>query len=119
MVDDPEKTAPGVVVLLVDTEVVGESVDPLSEKGDLHFGRTGIPGVSPEIIDDLLLGLGGNQPSIPSIRSPDRTLFRGHSAGGPRLNGKPSYELPAHGERLARPAVALLSFLQESMRAGF
>ncbi len=61
LANDPEKTAPGVVILLMDTEVVRQSVDPLSQKGSLHFGRTRVSGTAPEVVYNFFLDLSGNQ----------------------------------------------------------
>ena len=37
-----EQAAAGVVVLLVDLQVLGELVDAGGQKSDLHFGRSGV-----------------------------------------------------------------------------
>ena len=42
LTDHLEQTATGVMVLLVDLEVLGEVVDSLSEQSDLNLGRTGV-----------------------------------------------------------------------------
>ena len=50
-----EQTASGVMVVLVCFEVLGQVVDPLSQKGDLHLGRTGIPFMLGILLDNSVL----------------------------------------------------------------
>ena len=45
--DQLHQTAPGVVVTLVDLQVLGEVVDPFGEDRHLHFGRAGVGLVEP------------------------------------------------------------------------
>ncbi len=53
--DHLEKAATAVVVLVVDLEVLGESVDAMCEDRDLYLGRTGITLVHLVLLDDSLL----------------------------------------------------------------
>jgi hypothetical protein len=55
--DEHEKPAPGVMVLLVNLEMLGEVVDPLGEYGYLDIGRPGILLMPLKLFDDLLLFL--------------------------------------------------------------
>ena len=43
------------VVLLVGLQVLGQVVDPFSQKGDLHLGRTGIPLMLGILLDNSVL----------------------------------------------------------------
>jgi len=53
LIDHLEQTAPGVVVVLVTSEVVGELVDPRREQCHLHFRRPCIGRIPPVLGDDL------------------------------------------------------------------
>jgi hypothetical protein len=57
LADEHEEPAPGMVVLLVDLEMIGEVVDPLGQDGHLDIRRAGIGLVPLELFDDLLLFL--------------------------------------------------------------
>ena len=52
---DLEETAPGVVILLVGLEMVGQLVDPCGQQRHLNFGRPGVSFARPVFLDDLLL----------------------------------------------------------------
>ena len=49
-----EKSSPGVKVVLVLAEVIGQPVDPLGEKSNLNLGRTGIIRMRAKLGDDRL-----------------------------------------------------------------
>ena len=49
-----EKSSPGVEVVLVLPEVIGEPVDSLGEESNLNFGRTGIIRMRAKLGDDRL-----------------------------------------------------------------
>src|SRR5262249_33678537 len=56
--DELHETAPGVMVLGVGLEVLGQVGDPVGQKGDLDFGGSGVGRVGPKLPDDAgLLGL--------------------------------------------------------------
>lgn len=55
-----EKTSARVVILLVDLEVLGKSIDSVCEYSYLHFGRTSVSFVNRILGDDLLLFVLGN-----------------------------------------------------------
>ena len=55
--DKHEKPPSGMVVLLVDLEMLGKVINPLGEYGHLDIGRTGILLMPLELFDDLLLFL--------------------------------------------------------------
>src|SRR5262245_790944 len=57
--DEHEQAAAGVVVLLVGLEVIGQPVDPLGEKRDLHFRRASVAVVRLELLDETLLLVDG------------------------------------------------------------
>src|SRR6266481_2387662 len=59
LADQHEQAAAGVVVLLVRLEVVGQAVDALGQKRDLHFGGAGVALVSLELLDEALLPVDG------------------------------------------------------------
>ena len=48
------------VILDMILEVLGKMVDALAEQSDLHFGRTGIRLMNPELLDDFLFLLWSN-----------------------------------------------------------
>ena len=52
--DHLEQPEPGMVILAVGFEVVGEVVDPAREQRDLDFGRAGVALVHSEVGDDGL-----------------------------------------------------------------
>src|SRR5215467_4781189 len=57
--DEHEQAAAGVVVFLVGLEVIGQAVDPLGEKRDLHFRRARVAVVRLELLDETLLLVDG------------------------------------------------------------
>ena len=52
------RDAAGMVILLVELEVLVEMVDALRQQRDLHLGRTGIALVPGILLDDFLFGHG-------------------------------------------------------------
>ena len=52
LTDHLEKTAAGVMILLVDLQVLGKIVDPLCEQSDLYLGRTCVTLVSSILLHD-------------------------------------------------------------------
>lgn len=54
------------VVLYMDLEVLGEMIDTLAEKRNLHFGRAGIRRMNPELLN-LVLFLGFSNSHIPAL----------------------------------------------------
>ena len=52
LTDHLKKTAAGVVVLLMDLEVLGKVVDPLCQKSDLNLGRTCVALMSSVLLHD-------------------------------------------------------------------
>ena len=52
MTDHFEQSAAGMMILLVDLQMLVELVDAVGLNGDLHFGRTGIAFVSGILFDD-------------------------------------------------------------------
>lgn len=42
------------MVLYMDLEVLGEMLDALTEKRDLHFGRAGVRRMNPELLNLML-----------------------------------------------------------------
>src|SRR5207248_9409799 len=55
LTDDLQQAAARVVILRVGLEVVGQVVDALGQKRDLHFGRTGVALVGRELHDGFFL----------------------------------------------------------------
>ena len=55
LTDHLEEAAAGVVILLVDLEVLGEVVDALSQQRDLYLGRTCVTLVSSILLHDSSL----------------------------------------------------------------
>ena len=55
--DHLKKTAAAVVVLVVSLEVLGEGVDTVGKKCDLHLGRTCVALVGLVLVDDRLLNV--------------------------------------------------------------
>src|SRR5919106_4140532 len=95
--DHPQEATTGVVVFLVDLEVLGELVDALRQQGDLNVGGTGVRVVPAEVFDDLLLVVPGEDHPVEAItrgsRSPCRPrpgpgcAGRLPSSGGPGRRG--------------------------------
>ena len=56
--DHQQQTAVGMVVVLVELQVLVQVVDPLGQQSDLHFGRTGVAFMLRIGGDDLGLGHG-------------------------------------------------------------
>jgi hypothetical protein len=59
LTDELHESAAGVVITLVDLEVLGEMRDPVGQERDLDLGRAGVGVVGSKVLDDLLL-LGHN-----------------------------------------------------------
>ena len=53
--DHLQQAAAGMMVLFVDLHMLGQVVDPFSQKGDLHLGRTGIPFMLGILLDNSVL----------------------------------------------------------------
>lgn len=51
LADEDQKAAPGAGIPVVFLEVGREIRDPVGEKGDLDFGRAGVRGVLPVLLD--------------------------------------------------------------------
>src|ERR1035437_4466060 len=72
--DHHEQSSAGMVILLVDLEVLGEVVDALAEQRHLHFGRPGVAFVLGESRNDRLFVFGrdcqGNHLPCGMIRKP-------------------------------------------------
>jgi len=49
-----QEAAPGVMILNVNLEVLGEVFDTLAEQRNLHFGRAGVRFMKPELLQDFL-----------------------------------------------------------------
>src|SRR5215212_6668796 len=56
-----EEPTPGMVILDVGLEMLGQIVDPFREDGDLHFGRAGVAGFGRIRLDDFRLAVGRNR----------------------------------------------------------
>src|SRR4030066_2415875 len=52
--DQFQQPTPGVEILGVGLQMIRDHVDPLGEERDLHFRRTGVRIVQPELADDVL-----------------------------------------------------------------
>jgi hypothetical protein len=61
LTDEHQQTPPGVVVLAVQLEMVGQAIDALREERDLHLGRPGIALVDAELLDQALLLFDGDR----------------------------------------------------------
>ena len=57
LADQLEQAAPGVVILGVGLEVLGQVVDALGEHGHLDLGRAGVVGVSLVLLDERVLAI--------------------------------------------------------------
>jgi hypothetical protein len=55
LADENHETAAGVMITLVDLEVLGEMRDPVRQERYLDLGRTRVRGVRLKFLDDLLL----------------------------------------------------------------
>ena len=55
LADELHETTTGVMITLVDLEVLGEMGDPVRQDRHLDFGRTRVRRVSLKVLDDLLL----------------------------------------------------------------
>ena len=55
LADHFQEAAAGVMVLLVDAQVIGEVVDSLGENGDLHFGRARVALMARILLDNFSL----------------------------------------------------------------
>ena len=64
--DQREKSAPTRVVLRVRTHVLRQAIDPRCENGNLHFRRTRILFIVPEVLDNFLLPLFRDRHVLPS-----------------------------------------------------
>ena len=77
LVDHHDQTSPGRMVFNVRLEMRRQVVDPLAQKRDLHFRRTGILHMSPELFDQH----GFRCAQVPSPSSPEFVLLSStHSA---------------------------------------
>src|SRR5579872_379810 len=55
LADENHETAAGVMITVVDLEVLGEMRDPVRQESDLDLGRTRVRGVRLKFLNDLLL----------------------------------------------------------------
>ena len=74
-----EQSAPGVEVVLVLAEVIGQPVDPLGEESDLNLRRTGIIRVGAKLRNDRLFLL-GQERHTSGILSENRRLQKHKTA---------------------------------------
>src|SRR5438067_13335926 len=56
-----QQTTPGMKVLLVAREMIGQVADPLRQDRDLHLGGPGVTGLGRVFRNERLLALGGNR----------------------------------------------------------
>ena len=59
--DQLQQPAPGVVVLRVRAQVLGELVDTPCQESDLHLGRAGVSLIATMLADDLLFCFPGER----------------------------------------------------------
>jgi hypothetical protein len=82
LTDELQKATTGVVVLLVDLEVLGEVPDALGEKRDLHLGRSGIRLTALVVADDLGLDTIKSPSAIRTSSSRPAWMYKYRSTSG-------------------------------------
>ena len=74
LADHHQKAAAGMVVLLVLTQMLGQSVDPGGEDSDLNLGRTGVAGMGCVLLDNGSLFFFAHHSCVSTFqKSPRRT----------------------------------------------
>src|SRR5438128_778066 len=61
LADHHQQAAPRSVVLLVRAHVLVQLINASREQSDLHFRRSGVVGITAELVDDLRLAVLGNR----------------------------------------------------------
>src|SRR5262249_13672135 len=95
-----EQSTPGMVVLDVGLEMLGEAVDALREDRHLHFRRTGIAGLGRVGLDDFGLAAGGYRHRVVLV------LLGSWSAGGPGCRPARSPQVVRAGHARAGGAIS-------------
>src|SRR3990172_11500358 len=96
LADEHQETPPGVVVLAVLLEVIGQPVDSLRQECDLDLGRSGVPLVDAELLDQALLLVNRQRHGKASWQSPRPREPRSTGTGSKTAVFVGRYE-PYHG----------------------